>query len=313
MSNTILVPLDGSPLAACALPVAGALARATGGQLRLLRAVWPATMLGVDPTATQIEEIATAEAYLSTQARELTSQGVPTETTVIFGATIGAITEEATLRDAQLIVLATHGRSGLGGWIMGSTAAALLAKSPVPVLLVRAWHAQRAIERLSEGARIIVTLDGSSTAEEALPSAERLATVLGGELILLQIIPPADPALTPDGMAIALFHVDPAEQLALARDYLDHVAGQLAAREFAVRCEVRIGDPATVIDAIGREHGAALIVMATHGRTGLDRVLLGSVAEAVVHRGTIPTLLVRSGMQMPAAAVERGATPERSA
>ena len=92
MTNTILVPLDGSPLAECALPVAVVLARAIGGQLRLLRAVWPARMPGIDPTVTQIEEVAGAEAYLSTQAQELSRQGLPVETTVIFGATIEAIT-----------------------------------------------------------------------------------------------------------------------------------------------------------------------------------------------------------------------------
>ncbi|HEX6738525.1 MAG TPA: universal stress protein [Vicinamibacteria bacterium] len=86
---------------------------------------------------------------------------------------------------------------------------------------------------------------------------------------------------------------DQTARVAEAREYLARAAGRLAAREYAVRWEARVGAPARAIDAASHERGAALVVMATHGRTGLDRLLLGSVAEAVVRDGSAPVLLVR--------------------
>lgn len=304
MLPTILVPLDGSTLAERAVPVAAALARATGWRLRLIAAVRVTGLPGFDMTEAQLTEMTAAETYLQTQAQELAGQGLVAERSAIFAPAAKAILEEAALLGAGLIVMATHGRGGLGRLIAGSTAREVLAKSPIPVLLVRAWHAQRAVERLDRGARIVVPLDGSAEAEGILPTAERLAAALRGELVLVQAIAPTDTALTPDGMAVALFHEDTTERLAFARDYLDHLAGRLGAKECPVSREARVGVPAATIDAIAREHGAALIVMATHGRTGVDRLLLGSVAEAVVREGSTPVLLVRAGMPIPAAGKE---------
>jgi nucleotide-binding universal stress UspA family protein len=90
-------------------------------------------------------------------------------------------------------------------------------------------------------------------------------------------------------------------ETAEAQAYLEAVAGRLAAREYAVGREVRPGAPAEAIDAVCRERGAALVVLATHGRTGLDRLLLGSVAEAVVRHGGAPVVLVRPSRPAPAA------------
>ncbi len=312
MARTIVVPLDGSPLAERAIPFAVSLAGATEAQLLLVQAVWSRDVPGIDATDTRLAEMVEAEAYLDARSRELARQGITAETTAVFAPPVEAIIEESSLRDAELIVMTTHGRGGLGRWIMGSTATALLAKAPAPILLVRAWHSRRAVERLRQGAAVLVPLDGSALAEEALPVAKRLAKALHGEVVLIGVVPPTDTALTPAGMAAALFHDDTYRRTAEARDYLVQLTGRLAAQGYAASHEVRAGQPAATIDAIGRERGASVVVMATHGRSGLDRLLLGSVAEAVVRAGSFPTLLVRAGLQGAGASGAPAETPQRS-
>ncbi|HEX5504385.1 MAG TPA: universal stress protein [Thermomicrobiales bacterium] len=294
MTKPILVPLDGSALAERALPFAAALARVLDAPLLLVRAVVVPEDLGYDPARRQLEAVDDAEAYLRRLAADLGRQGTAVETVVPYGEAAGAILDAARASEARLIAMTTHGRGGLGNWLAGGVATAVLARAPAPVLLVRAWHAGGALDRLERGARIVVPLDGSALAEAALPLATRLAGALGGELLLVRAVPPPGPALTPDGLrALVAGDEEVAAETAEARAYLAAVAGRLAARDYAVGREVRLGAPAVVIDAVCRERGAALVVLATHGRTGLDRLLLGSVAEAVVRHGSAPVVLVR--------------------
>ncbi len=288
MYRTILVPLDGSPLAERALPYAEALARASGARLLLVRAALAHTFPGVDPTEDQVKAVREAEDYLATIAAQLARQGV-VETAVFYGEPVEAILEETRLRKADLVVMATHGRSGVSRWVYGSVAEAVLAESPVPVLLVQAWRDEGKLAPLAEHPRLIVPLDGSPFAEEVLPVALEVAGKLGGELVLLHVV-------SVSGQAVAAGR-QPAGLEALkdeARDYLRQVADRLATSDAGLRVqyEVRVGPAAEAIVAASHDLDASLVVMATHARTGLDRILLGSVAQGVLRHGSIPVLLV---------------------
>ncbi len=185
----------------------------------------------------------------------------------------------------DLIVMATHGRSGLGRCVYGSVAEEVLAGAPVPVLLVRAWHGAPPDAALEAGGDVLVPLDGSTLAESALPLAERLADALGSALLLLRVIP-----RTAHGLPLLAETLTAQE--AIARTYLATLAGRLDGRNRRILTEVRVGVAAAAIEAAGLEHTAGLVVMTTHGLTGLRRSTLGSVADAVVRQDSLPVLLI---------------------
>jgi nucleotide-binding universal stress UspA family protein len=293
MYRTILVPLDGSPLAECAVPYAETVARANGAQIILLRAAVAHTLLGTGP-GDEVAAVQEAEAYLADVTTRLFDRsGVWTAT--FYGEPAEAIIEEIRLREADLVVMATHGRSGLGRLMYGSVTEAVLGRSPVPVLLVRAWQEELPMALIAEHPRLLVPLDGSAFAEEALPVAQELADALGGELLLMRAGVPLEHARPTESGGI----VAPDQQLAAleaeARGYLRGVSDRLEKRQATTQPQIdaRVGTPAEAIAEASREHAVALIVMATHGRTGLARLLLGSVADDVLRHGSVPLLLVR--------------------
>ena len=148
--------------------------------------------------------------------------------------------------------------------------------------------------------RIIVPLDGSELAEQALPQAEGLARLTGAPLHLVRVIDPA--GLEPLGTVV--LHTDAlAMQLLLeeeriaAREYLERIKQDMRDREPKVTVEYRQGPAAQELLAITQP--GDLLVMATHGRGGLARWFLGSVAEAVVRRASVPVLLIRAAPPTP--------------
>jgi nucleotide-binding universal stress UspA family protein len=136
--GTILVPLDGSALAELALPRAIELARVSGATLLLLRAAMAHTVPGLDSAEAQIRVVEEAEGYLASTAARLRSAGVATvETATWYGAAAFAIVEAARLRKVDMIVMTTHGRSGLPRLVFGSVAESVLRSTATPLLLVR--------------------------------------------------------------------------------------------------------------------------------------------------------------------------------
>lgn len=136
--DVILVPLDGSELAEAALPRAAELARESGAKLLLVRAAQAHVFPGVDPTEAQVHVVEEAEQYLAGVAARLRADGVAdVETSVWYGPPALSIVEAARLRRADLIVMTTHGRSGLGRLILGSVAESVLRGTTTPILLLR--------------------------------------------------------------------------------------------------------------------------------------------------------------------------------
>ncbi len=304
MVRNIVVPLDGSALAERALPPAEALARAAGARLLLVRVV--------TDDGGSVAGGSDAREYLDGIARASHERGVEATTAVLSGEAAAAIVDEARRQGADLIAMATHGRGGLGRWVYGSVAEAVLARATAPTLLVRAWQAGHGPAPLRPGGRLLVPLDGSDFAEEALPVATGLADTLGGEIVLLRAVARSDLPFGPDAILAPLLQRELDEERAQAEDYLRRVAERFAREGRAVRTEVRVGRPdlemaAGVIESVGREYSAALVVMASHRYTGMNRLLLGSVADGVVRHGTLPLLLVRPQGQ----GGTRPGTPER--
>jgi nucleotide-binding universal stress UspA family protein len=293
MYRTILVPLDGSLLAERALPWAQRLAAAAHGRLVMLRVV-PETAppAGGDPPQAG-ETRDEAEAYVRGLAER--SGETPVDPLVLEGDAAQTILGEVPRRGVGLIVMTTLGRSGLGRWIYGSVADAVMRRASVPVLLVPAasaikeWPTDRA-------PRILVPLDFSPLSEAVLPPAGELAGALGAELVLLSVTPLL---VTADLYGTGFVHYDYDADRQARQRYLEGIATGLRAAGHAVKTREEFGLVAGVIDDVGREEDVDLIAIATHGRGGATRLLMGSVATGVVQRTTVPVLVVRPAEVRP--------------
>jgi nucleotide-binding universal stress UspA family protein len=338
MFNLILVPLDGSLLSEQALPLASTLARIGNARLVLVRAANVTGPLGGSLTESQrhgIDEedlnltadlwgaerpdaearaVEEADAYLARVSVPLIASGLVVDLASPFGPAADRILDEINLRHADLVIMSTHGRSGLGRWLYGSVAEGVLAHSPVPVLLVRPRTPEAAtlpVTAVTHGARLLVPLDGSALSEAALPHAATLARTLGGPITLLYvasmpILPYTDLRAIQDGQEEIMSHMLAQEQ-ARAQRYLDEVATRLQHDGLQAQTVVCVGMPADAIHEQAQALDARVIVMATLGSTGLRRFLMGSVAMQVVRESQLPVLLVRPPM-IAGAATETTAT-----
>jgi nucleotide-binding universal stress UspA family protein len=291
MYRTLLVPLDGSKLSEHALPLALSLACRLGANLVLMRTARATVFPRVDMINAEVRAIDEAKSYLENVKAEMSGQGVDIQTAVPYGDAAQEILQEIGTRKADLVVMSTHGSSGIGRWIYGSVGEKVLAASPVPVMLVRPTGDAAAFDCARANPSILVPLDGSMVAEAALSHAECLARRLRGKLVLLRVVEPPAPAFAYSGtLAPPPVEIEPHQDAEL---YLAVRAQRLSAEGVAVETFVRDGWPADVI-AYGRgEWEADMIVMGTHGRTGVARLLLGSVAIEVVRRSPLPVMLVR--------------------
>jgi nucleotide-binding universal stress UspA family protein len=141
--------------------------------------------------------------------------------------------------------------------------------------------------------RVLIPLDGSSVAESVLPYARRLAGG-GSHLILVQVVTPTPVAAALEAPASAQIIAEADERARVdAQAYLERMSDRLRRDGREVTALVLLGDPATVITNVAREHAVELIAMTTHGRTGLSRLMFGSVAEHVLRHAPVPVFLVR--------------------
>jgi len=292
----LLVPLDGSRLAESALPAVETLARHLRARVTLLHAVEaaaPATVHG-DRHLTITAE---AEAYLAGVAAWLAERGVPAQTRVeaAGGDVASAIASRAATAGADLVVLCTHGRSGLRGLLFGRVAQQVLQRGRVPVLLVQPTPAGR--EQPFACHRILVPLDGSATAEEALAPAAAIARACAAELLLALVVPTVETASGERGAAVRLMPTAAAAVLeseaAEALAYLQAVAARAESGAGRPQVAVERGEPVRALMDLAARRDVDLIVMGTHGRSGVGAVWAGSVAARVVAHSTRPVLLIR--------------------
>jgi nucleotide-binding universal stress UspA family protein len=301
MAIRILVPLDGSPLAEQALPCAMALGRGLPAELVLFRAV------SIPPDAREILDKAGAKSdalldqfeaeankYLSGIGSSLREAGLSVRHIVQRGRAAETIVDYADQMDIHQIVMATHGYTGTKHWTHGSVAERVLQTASVPLWLVRAQEkAAKDSRQPTLCQRILVPLDGSQTAEQVLPTVTTVAQALDAELILFQV-----PIVHVYGWMTGEWFLPVQGVLAMAEQdaeaYLSDVAGRLKGQGIRVTPATGIGSVAECIIQYAEANHIDLIAMCTHGRTGLARWTLGSVADRVLRAGSTPILLVRA-------------------
>jgi nucleotide-binding universal stress UspA family protein len=301
MTSQILVTLDGSGLAECALPWATTLARQLPADLVLLRVVSvpPDIKELIEDAIPETEALiakqeAEAREYLDRVANQMHAAGLSADAVVRRGPAADMIIEYAAEAQVQQIVMATHGYSGFSRWIHGSVADRVLQSADVPVLLVCANEKPPGeAEVLAACERILVPLDGSAVAEQVLPLTTQVAGAFEAEIILFQVpIVYASGSFTGDWYVPFEGVFETAERDAQA--YLGSVASRLQAQGLQVSTAIQMGGVANAIIEHAEANQIDLIAMCTHGRTGLARWAMGSVADRVLRAGRMPLLLVRA-------------------
>ncbi len=323
MFKRILVPLDGSKRAERALHVATRIARAFGGSVMLVQVVnapiefWPDLVAEPDLVQSVIDTGQTsAQKYLTGIAASPELEGIKIETIILFGPTAPTILSVAHSYHADLIVLCSHGYTGMTRWVLGSVAEKVVRYASIPVLVLREEGPVPAGPHpdATRPLRALVALDGSTLAKAALEPAASLIAALAapaqGTLHLVRVVQPTNSG----GKEQNLDEGDKSEQLLhKAKQYLsstvEHmreglVAPAVANLELPVTWSVAVdtdvaegivrvaenGEDAEGAGVFGR---CDVIAMATHGRGGIQRWAVGSITERVLNATKLPMLIVR--------------------
>ncbi len=297
MLNTILVPLDGSPMAETALEPAMLLARRFETDLLLVRTLRPEAQPEGSP---RFEAIHQAERYLKSIADYLRSEALVAHTMVLPLEAAEGIIDEAAFRQVDLIVMATHGRKGLDALRHPSVTLQVLRQTHAPILTCKcASNDDPAAQTLhlprfmtDPTAPILVPLDGSLQAEGALPIAEELARTFGNPLLLVRA---AEPPFIAGGIVGYETMMGQAWEWSLeeAENYLTLKAAKLTSTGLSVQTKAAVSGAAPFIQQVAEEREVGLIVLASHGRGWLGRFVLGSVAQSVLQEVDTPVLLAR--------------------
>ena len=307
MYHSILVPLDRSPFAEHALPLATVIARRAGAGLRLAMVHCLPSAAFLEGGALFYDGSLEAEvkrndrAYLESLARRLDNLPAPAQPVLLEGQVVDSLCAHIAESKADLVVMTTHGRGPFGRFWLGSVADELVRRSPAPVLLVRPHAGAPDLEREPTVPHVLVPLDGTPLAEQILAPAAGLARLLGADCTLLRVVRPLAPLPRLSGggedLADALsarvrtLHAQLQEE---AEGYLEEVAGRLRAQPLNVRTRVVQDEhPATAILHEAERLGSGIIALETHGRRGLKRMFLGSVADKVLRASPLPVLLHR--------------------
>lgn len=299
MLQRFLVPLDATPRAEAALPLVTVLAKALRQPVITL-SVLPdtATFDGIEhaPIIDNLTETRRryARHYLDGVSADLQGAGVTASSLVKTGPIADTVLSTALDLDVGLIVITSHASPGVERWFLGSVADRVIRTPSAPVLVIPQSEGCKAASAIGE---IIVPLDGSDLAEAALPYASFLARALPAPITLLRAAPPnlMITAPRPYGMDAAL----PTEILEMlaqtAQAYLGRVAAPI--RDQGLEVTTRFTAAGSPADSIAEQAGRSadpLIVMATHGQSGLGRALLGSVTDRVIRSASAPVLVIRA-------------------
>jgi nucleotide-binding universal stress UspA family protein len=304
MFKNILVPLDGSTRAESALPVAARIARVYGGSITLLRVVETIADHGAYLQPVIEDEKAEATSYLESVAQSSELAGIETNSAILVGGTVAPnILVAVQTSQADLVVMCSHGYTGVKRWALGSIAGKLARHAPVPVFILREGETLSTLTP-QKPVRALVALDGSAFSEAVFEPIAYLVAGLAyslpqaGELHLLRVI---DLPFTSGKLrSQAIIDTQTREQAKQeAQTYLDNLVARLeeaGLAEFNIDATTSVESDPDVAEAIVKHAegaGYGLIAMATHGRGGVEHFVMGSVTERVLHTTKLPLLVVR--------------------
>ena len=298
MFNKILVPLDGSELAERALNPALTLAQQVKGEVILLSVPVLKQMFVsggngyslILPEDSMQESQQEMMAYLQTVAKNWTFPDVTLRTEVISGDEASVIVEMAAAENVDLIVMSTHGYSGLTRWMLGSITEKVLRAAPCPVLVVRS---------LDPISRILITLDGSELAEYSLEPGLEFTRRFDGEVTLLRVEhSPVSPLPRFGQQQMARESLGEEDEVQkkiyeIAKIYLARLVESHRRGGQHIETAVNFDSPADGILDFAELNQIDLIVMSTHGRTGLAHWVYGSVTEKVMRGAGCAMLIIR--------------------
>lgn len=303
MFHKIVVPVDGSPFGELALPKALGIACRSDGEVRIVSVITPLSSSFGSEEDRMLEEDrlkasrVQAQEYMEDLQKRVILSGcdAPISCHVEDGSVVEALDAHVREAQADLLVMTTHGWGPLRRAWLGSVADGLIRRTPCPILAIRPSEGEKPRLEKDRFRHILITLDGSHESLDILPEARKMARVFDSQITLFRVIPPHFPLSSPyTSHTTHVFQGLEAEKLA-ARESLGAEATVLRQDGFSVEVATRTGaHPADGILEYARAHGVDLIAMATHGRGGVSRLVLGSVADKVLRSGSVPVLLQRS-------------------
>jgi nucleotide-binding universal stress UspA family protein len=296
MFDNILVPLDRSVLAECVLPHAVLIARAFRSQITLLSVLERGTRqnctYGVDPLEWRIMK-AEAESYLRSVADQLQETGLPVKRQMLEGEAAEQILDFAHNSGVNLIILSSHGQSGLTGWNISSVVQKIVMRAPTSIMIVRAYKDKPANLGDLRYQRLLVPMDGSRRAEWVWPLATNLAAAEGAEIVLAHVVrPPEMPRrMPPSAEDTELTDRVVKRNEEEARRYMDELRSSMPS---SVHSCVLVGDhvPA-MLHRLADEEGVDLVVLSAHGYSGGARFPYGGVVTSFIIYGSTPVLIAQ--------------------
>lgn len=293
MLDRILLPTDGSMASMAVVPYVVELARSSGAEVVVVRVadVVASSLVNYPAAPVSKDVLLDAEDEARRDADDvwaaLVAMGIRARAEVLSGGAAESILETARREAVGLIAIATHGRTGLARWALGSVTEKVVRASPMPVLVVRSVPEEPGtVHAVSRGSQrpfhhILVPTNGSDLSLGIVPMVSKLAKLCTSLVTVVHFVP--------ESMGQA--------EMAAGRAYIVAACKALAAEGIGARAELRRGDAAAGIVDYGfgeTDEPVDLIAMATHGRTGLPRWVFGSVTEKVMRHALVPTLAART-------------------
>jgi nucleotide-binding universal stress UspA family protein len=317
MERQVLVPLDGSAVAEAVLPHAERYARLTGSSLTLLHVItdiersqtdfWVATAPADLRRQWEQSALAGVHTYLTALARRLQLAGLSVQTEVPMADDVAAaiVARAQQDPDVALVAMSTHGRGGLGRWVLGSVAAQVLRAVPKPMLMVRARAGAAFYEAMQPYRTILIPLNGSSPAEQALDLVRATPAMGDARLVLVGLMEARDDRDWAEaGAESSVVDLSGDYEAGSLPDYLRHAARRLEADGFVVQARLAAGANDEAILRASAEAHADLIVAVADGRSGLSRLFRGSEIEDLVRHSDMPVMIVPADHTMSGALVE---------
>lgn len=302
MFEKIAVPLDGSGVAESILPLLKPVLRRVDSLVLVIQVAHYPVVPGTEAYVPPVDFEEPAREYVTRISKDLSAEGIRARGLVRVGPSAEGILDVVKEEGVSMIAMATHGRTGLARWVLGSVAEKVIRVSPVPTLVMRSFPKERSqsasLVRHAPFApdRMLVPVDGSENSLGVVPYAIAMARLFESKVTLLRVHEPGEVPDSPIPVNRARGPQAPEERM---KRPFGEIPVQRALRQFmdagvAAELVETAGDAGSRILETADRSGASLIAMATHGRSGPTRWMLGSVTEKVLRASELPMLVVRS-------------------